>query len=569
MVIHQFSFAQKEDRNWCFGFGAGIDFNNLSNPAPFRTLCNNIEANASISDSNGNLLFYLVNAGEFYGPYNILNNNGNIIDNGDSIWANTTITNGIIILPVRNNYYVLYISLLLNGQANCQNASGYCNYLYYSKIKRNNGGDVVLQKNTLLLNEQLEEKIIGIKHADGEGWWVIVKKRQSVGCTNTFYKFLIKEEETLGPFGQDIGVSSCNLSVGWWGEISASKEGTRIALATSTYANNTEHGIVEVFEFDRCSGLMTNPFILENGLFYPYGVEFSPDGNLLYVSEGQEEQTFKIFQYQLSNHFKRLIFTDTASNLTRGQFELAADSKLYFTVAYGAVGGGTNQGAFNYYSQNLSVINYPDSIGTACDFQPYSFYLGDSSNTYAGLPNMPNYNLGPLSIYEASAGEEDTITICTEDTTVKGVLLGIPAISGVTYSWEPSDSLNYNDIAQPFAFPRVSTWYYVTLTDTSIKYSCQSRIDSVFVEVRDCSVGIEETKENQIRIFPNPAKEILKIAMSPQLNIRNITISDISGRTIIQTTQTSIPVSALSSGLYFVKVIFANGQSIVKKVVIE
>jgi hypothetical protein len=45
---------------------------------------------------------------------------------------------------------------------------------------------------------------------------------------------------------------------------------------------------------------------------------------------------------------------------------------------------------------NLSVINSPDSLGAACNFQPYSFYLG-GNRTYWGLPNNPNYELGPLT----------------------------------------------------------------------------------------------------------------------------------------------------------------------------
>jgi hypothetical protein len=44
---------------------------------------------------------------------------------------------------------------------------------------------------------------------------------------------------------------------------------------------------------------------------------------------------------------------------------------------------------------NLSVINFPDSAGLACDFQPWSFYLG-GKRTYWGLPNNPDYDLGPL-----------------------------------------------------------------------------------------------------------------------------------------------------------------------------
>ncbi|MBK7964588.1 MAG: hypothetical protein IPK10_04335 [Bacteroidetes bacterium] len=46
-------------------------------------------------------------------------------------------------------------------------------------------------------------------------------------------------------------------------------------------------------------------------------------------------------------------------------------------------------------NSNLSVINFPDSLGSSCDFQPYSFYLG-GHKAYNGLPNNPNYELDTL-----------------------------------------------------------------------------------------------------------------------------------------------------------------------------
>lgn len=41
------------------------------------------------------------------------------------------------------------------------------------------------------------------------------------------------------------------------------------------------------------------------------------------------------------------------------------------------------------------MINAPDLPGATCNFQPYSFYLG-GKRTYWGLPNNPDYDLGPL-----------------------------------------------------------------------------------------------------------------------------------------------------------------------------
>ncbi|MBK7965929.1 MAG: T9SS type A sorting domain-containing protein [Bacteroidetes bacterium] len=49
--------------------------------------------------------------------------------------------------------------------------------------------------------------------------------------------------------------------------------------------------------------------------------------------------------------------------------------------------------AYTIINNNLSVINYPDSLGAACDFQPFSFNLG-AGRSYYGLPNNPDYELG-------------------------------------------------------------------------------------------------------------------------------------------------------------------------------
>ncbi len=42
----------------------------------------------------------------------------------------------------------------------------------------------------------------------------------------------------------------------------------------------------------------------------------------------------------------------------------------------------------------LSVINDPDSAGPACNFSPFSFYLG-GNRVYSCLPDIPDYKLGP------------------------------------------------------------------------------------------------------------------------------------------------------------------------------
>ncbi len=45
---------------------------------------------------------------------------------------------------------------------------------------------------------------------------------------------------------------------------------------------------------------------------------------------------------------------------------------------------------------HLSVINDPDALGTACNYVRFGHYLG-GKRTYWGLPNNPDYSLGPVA----------------------------------------------------------------------------------------------------------------------------------------------------------------------------
>ena len=92
----------KYDAVWVFGDSTGIDFNNPLNPVPIQTGTNSVcENNGSISDENGNLLFYLNVS------YNtlttktmhIMNRNDSIMENGNDIETRYSITQGNVILP--------------------------------------------------------------------------------------------------------------------------------------------------------------------------------------------------------------------------------------------------------------------------------------------------------------------------------------------------------------------------------------------------------------------------------------------------------------------------------------
>jgi len=73
---------------------------------------------------------------------------------------------------------------------------------------------------------------------------------------------------------------------------------------------------------------------------------------------------------------------------------------------------------------------------------------------------------------------------------------------------------------------------------------------------------VSALETDEVKIYPNPAKDILNIELNSQNDIFNLDISDINGK-ILQThlidtnpntnTTKSLDVSELTTGIYFVK----------------
>ncbi|MBK6731147.1 MAG: T9SS type A sorting domain-containing protein [Bacteroidetes bacterium] len=151
---------------------------------------------------------------------------------------------------------------------------------------------------------------------------------------------------------------------------------------------------MDIYDFDRCTGQLGHEkTIYDIADQFTYGCAFSPDGNKIYVSTFQSDN---LYQYCLNcekeiDSTQELIYHVTG-NYDIGQLELGPDNKIYFTTPYGEI---PNE-IYNVKTMNLCVINNPNELGLACDVDTNTIYLG-GERTLAGLPNMPNYNLGALA----------------------------------------------------------------------------------------------------------------------------------------------------------------------------
>jgi WD40 repeat protein len=410
------SNAQFTDRFWAFGDSAAINFKNLSNPMPDSSILRVRGTCVSICDSLGGLIFYGGSPNQAIwqpsGPpyvyeYGfIINKFQNIISNGDSLEA-ALWYNEMTIVPNPSNVNQFYIFTAGVTPLN----QGF----YYSLLDMslNNGAGYVLQKNVQLQTFQTADCVTAIKHGNGRDWWVMIRNWSNTLSLNSFYLYLITPNGLSLYSQQQIGSAYIN---GAGQNLEFNSDGSQF------YSCNAG-GLIERFDFDRCSGLITNhavlaPFASTWRRNY-WSMALSPDDSKLYVSTmlyASSSDTSYFVQYDLkANNF--LASADTLLALPKddrmGLVKLGPDGKIYLSCIANSLDCGFDylycDTTWNAINENLSVVNYPDSLGTSCDFQPFSFYLG-GHRSYYGLPNNPNYELGPL---RGSAC--DTLTVGIQD----------------------------------------------------------------------------------------------------------------------------------------------------------
>lgn len=417
-----------------------------------------------MSTADGRLLLY-TNGWELFDSTHSTFQNWIAPNNG--YYVNQQFVQGNLLLPINDSLVYLFG---ISGSP----TSGSHLAQYYARINLNaNGGIGAVESSHNILGDSLTEHFAAIRDATNEGWWILSHKT----WTDRFIKWHVARDGSITKSFQQIGGVHPPLFVYYIGQMVFSPQGDRMAVAS-------ERGRLEYYSFDRCTGdlallnTIQKPALDTNAF---YGVSFSPNGKLLYTSSaywgfntnGEEN---RLFQYELDSAnilaTQRRIYTTMDCDSCRrafGQHKLGPDGKIYVIQAIDD---------FHYeVKDTLMVINSPDSIGLACDFDPHGFVVKPGKTNY-GLPNIPDYRLPPIVDQVADCGPD--ILLCKEDS----VRLGVPDTSAtLTFLWWPATGLSDPTVAQPWASPASSVTYHLMVVDTTVHSFCDNTTDSVRVEV--------------------------------------------------------------------------------------
>ncbi|HRJ15462.1 MAG TPA: hypothetical protein PLI34_10745, partial [Saprospiraceae bacterium] len=297
-------FSQKHDEIWLLGYssnpvnttfgGTVIDFSTAPPDMyyEFRPMSFS-QANASMCDTAGNLLFYtngiyIANAlhepmengmGLAAGPAGVHNQGiyGYILDQG------------AMALPWPE-HDSLYCVILMDKELTPSQSSFQSSKLYFTIINmnKNNGLGAVTKKNQILITDALDKgKVVATRHANGSDWWLLTRRYG----TNEYYRILL-DYKTLSIQGiQSIGVSIPSNSIG---QAVFSPDGTKHANVNIT-GSAGDPIYVSIYDFDRCSGELSNPVQFTYAdTAWAGGISISPNSRFLYVSSFRY-----VYQYDL------------------------------------------------------------------------------------------------------------------------------------------------------------------------------------------------------------------------------------------------------------------------------
>ena len=478
MSSNCFLNAQLRDNVWVFGDSVGIDFSDLNNPEVIPTGIQGSSENLStISSDSGKLQFYLHGINfQTFSRAQIFNWRHILMSNGSNLYSGDSESQGSIILPWPRNedkYILFHLSSELGPNLG----------LSYSIIdmQLNNGEGEVLSKNNRLIHVGMNEKLQSVKHANGEDWWLLAH----LNASSKFIKYLVSKSGISDSSSQNIGPWISSGFCGEIGQMKFSQKGNRLAFVNLG-------GTIDLYKFNRCNGELYDWIAISpisGSCPSYYACSFSPNGNLLYVSTFDRIYQFNLLAPDIQGS-SILLFQDTMDRILFLQSQLGPDNKIYLANPFELY----PTSHLDSFNTHLTVIRYPDTLGLGCQVMPYCFSLNGRRN-YGGLPNMPNYNLGPLPSYQADAGAN--ITICQGDTAT----IGAQTVDSVLYQWTVAGGASHQisslTTAQPLVWPDSTTTYYLLIDDTVGDYSCAVRDDTITVYV----VGLQITGIPQISLI--------------------------------------------------------------------
>jgi|GEM_PF-1487317 len=562
------SYCQGENNNWYFGDNAAVNFSNTTPSALFNSNMVQLEGVASISNSNGDLLFYS-------NGVNVWDRNHNIMPNGGDLLGHWSSTQSVVIIPFpgHTNLYFLFTSYATTLTTPNPTHNPY-NYSIIDMNLNNGFGDIIAnEKNIpilnqlgqpLLANNVSEEAMTYTLNGDANGYWLLIPVTAPI---NSLYAYRITSNGIINnPVLSNINFNPNTFNqvglIANFTSIKINKRRNRIAI--SKHFNNTQ---LFIYSFNNQTGTI-NGLIGSCSNCNAYSTEFNLDNLLFYSSN--TTGGLNVIDLETGN-LRQIIATNFEAGL-----QIAKNNEIYISkYSPGLLGESKNITETEYLAPQqftnhfLYMISNSDSYLLSNFVTSNGVFLGANGFSGYGLPQfnhiissgscvenrvLSNFTENNANEYYAS------LNIITENNYIVDTTESVNLYAGNSLTLRPNTHINNNSNF----LCRISPCNNLNkLNESAIS-------DNYNKKPFNIESKILSNPKFDINIFPNPVKNGVFYINTDANAERTVTVFDVLGKQVLNTTtsESAINVSNLTAGVYMVQ-ISEEGNTATKKLVIE
>lgn len=545
-----YAYPQGENDNWYFGDKAAVNFAGtpvaLTNSAMIAP-----EACGSVSDAQGNLLFYT-------DGMTIWDSDHNIMPNGTGLSGTVNSAQVLIIGEIGNKdrYYVFTTADSYNNQS----------YTAYSVVDMTLGGlgstgqplgdvDPAIKNVPVLDNNGnpiTTGAVTAVPHSNGNDFWILIP---------TLTDLLAFQFDNTGLNTTPVVNTLQNSSINGVMYVKASPFlntnagfDTLLAIGFTMPVNGST---VDFHRFDSSMGSIVYNFPYSSVIFgssNSFSVEFSQDGSIAYCSSSMNAfpnnvivgvDILAMYLNQAGSGFTQVILP---SNVKVGQLQRAKDSEVYYTeIGSGFLGKIDNPtNTYNGFSANPTSVFLSGAVSSNGLPQLFPKHPGcitdiiltapETNNNYTyqvsnSITTQTNYSINSLNI-DMRAGNNILLLPDTE----------IGFGSNYTASIENCPASKPSNMH--YLMPSTGVQNYVINVNNIIKTS------------------------GEVKVYPNPTSNIFTIDTENE-NIQKWELYDLSGKLVLQGRESNGSVAGLAKATYVLKVSMKNKEVKTHKLIVK
>lgn len=383
--VLEYGVSEQIYNQWYFGEQAGIDFNNGSMAILDGNNQDAMEGCATISDVNGDLLFYT-------NGVTVWNRNHEVMLNGDSIGGDAGSAQNSLIMPFNGDETMYYIFTTEQVYGDDEYA------LKYSIVdmKEDVSLGKVVMKNAKLMDNSTE-RVTGSGFTGSD---LIVVHEFGNNTFRTYQTGANGLNSAIFSPGGETHEFMDELSATGYMKISPTFNQIAVLIPGT--------GQVEILDFSQ--GEVSNPRLIDTGEQDLYGLEFSPGATKLYLTTSSANS--KLIQYDLDSlnsadpeaDIEATKFDGYTQGANYGALQIGPDGVIYMAV--------DNAGS-------IGNITAPEGDDGSNGFNPSGFNL-QGRTSRLGLPNFAQVENTPfqepsITVIPGCVGMESTFSAVGRD----------------------------------------------------------------------------------------------------------------------------------------------------------